>query len=55
MGEFEGELKVRMDEVRTASAAAADAGDSFGEDVLLAELADLRRIALEHGLDLAGA
>jgi hypothetical protein len=55
MTEFEGALKARIDEVRSASAAAADADDWYGRDVLLGELEGLRRIALDHGLDLAGA
>jgi len=51
--EFAHELLDRISRTRRESAAAAEADDWFGEEILRAQLDDLRRLAAEHGLDVA--
>jgi hypothetical protein len=51
--EFAGTLLQRIRRAMGDSVEAAAAHDWFGEEVALTELEDLRRLAAEHGLQVA--
>lgn len=55
MGVFVAGLRARAAQAREAVRRAADAGDDYGVQVHAADLADLRRLAAEHGIDLTEA
>jgi hypothetical protein len=51
--EFAVTLLQRISQAMGDSAEAAQSQDWFGEEVALTELEDLRRLAAEHGLEVA--
>lgn len=55
MGEFARGLQERVVEIRRSLAAAHAEGDDYGVEVHGEELANLMRLAREHGLDAAVA
>jgi hypothetical protein len=52
MGEFARGLHERVSETARALEAARNAGDDYAVELHHAELADLTRLAAEHGVDL---
>jgi hypothetical protein len=52
MGEFAHGLQERVAETRRSLAAAQADGDDYGVDVHGEQLADLTRLAREHGLEV---
>ncbi|MBP2472101.1 hypothetical protein JOF53_000973 [Crossiella equi] len=54
MSEFEANIHQRVAEAEAAVRAAREAGDEHRADLHEADLANLRRLAGEHGVDLTG-
>ncbi|MFG3442036.1 hypothetical protein ACGF0J_32740 [Nonomuraea sp. NPDC047897] len=54
MGEFTTTIEHRLDQAYQGLREARDTGDDYLADTLTAEIADLRRLADEHGIPLTG-